>query len=470
MSRNSSKSVLVINAPNVPFTDAALLIEPIDVLTVATWIQHLGYAVVVRDLDKEQLSASEFETHLYGISPDLVVIPFDYHIPLYTGAAAAEVLVLVKLCRARNIPVVLGGRPSNTYPEYFLIDDQVTIVVGEMELALEELLACLFAKGAVEQISGLILLKSGSVIRTKPRTALLDLDRLPIPNRSLLDVGAYIEVHSMLSSRGCVERCSFCPVHQYWGRWRRRSAKLVVDEIQYLVQEFGAKKILFLDDHATVNSRRMREISTEILRRGIVVRLGCLSTVRCADVDTLALMKLAGFAWIHYGAEFADDQVLKALKKNITCDQIESAITATQELGIRVRTSWIFDAPGASAEGLERTCELILRTEPEEVRAHFLALRAGAPLHEQFASKASSGITEQYIHAAASHANPFEISSQLLEEHTARLTSSLLNRGYFAVKSASEWGKLKLENMTSANSRFISFCPGRYGIGWGAAL
>ena len=468
MSRLSNKKVLVLNAPNVPFTDAALLIEPIDVLTVATWIQSLGYQVIVRDLDKEQVRANNFDSVLDQCSPELVVIPFDYHIPLYTGAAATEVLEIIRCCRARKIAVVLGGRPANTYPEYFLIDQGVSIIVGEMESALEEILPKIFNKCSLESVVGLILKSADKIVRTDSRRLLFDLNRLPIPDRSLLDIKKYIEVHSILSSRGCVEKCSFCPVHEFWGMWRRRSAQLVVDEIQYLVQEYGAKKILFLDDHATVNTRRMREISSEIISRGISVRLGCLSTVRCADPATLALMQAAGFVWIHYGAEFADDAILQKLNKNISCDQIERAITVTRELGIRVRTSWIFDAPGADEIGLNKTCELILRTEPDEIRAHFLALRACAPLHKTFADQNLSSITEQYIHAAASHANPYGIDRTLLEASTNSLTEQLVSRGYHSVQSAEQWGKLKLEQFDSANSRFISFCPGRYGIGWGS--
>ena len=79
----SKRRVLVLNAPNVPFSDPSILIEPIDVLTVATWIRQLGYVVQVCDMDREQMSPQEVERVLDSWLADVVVIPFDYHIPLY---------------------------------------------------------------------------------------------------------------------------------------------------------------------------------------------------------------------------------------------------------------------------------------------------------------------------------------------------------------------------------------------------
>jgi hypothetical protein len=281
----------------------------------------------------------------------------------------------------------------------------------------------------------------------------------------MLDIYRYIDVHSMLTSRGCVEQCTFCPVHTFWGRWRSRSPELVVKEIKYLVRSCKIEKILFLDDHATVNRRRMREISSLLAEAGVRVPLGCLGTASSAERETLQFMKNAGFNWIHYGVEFADDQVLRRLNKRSSVEVMRRAIQMTRDLGIRVRASVILDAPGATDEGLRATHDLLVDLEPEEVRAHFLALRACAPLDDEFRRDAKAP-SEQYIHAEKSHSTHYNVDTELVSKWSDTISSSLQKRGYLKVVNPRDWDAVAGATETHTSPKFISFCPGRYGIGW----
>jgi hypothetical protein len=40
-----------------------------------------------------------------------------------------------------------------------------------------------------------------------------------------------------------------------------------VEEIAYLINEYNAQKILFLDDNTTVDSERMKQISEGIIKK-----------------------------------------------------------------------------------------------------------------------------------------------------------------------------------------------------------
>ena len=462
----SKRRVLVLNAPNVPFSDPSILIEPIDVLTVATWIRQLGYVVQVCDMDREQMSPQEVERVLDSWLADVVVIPFDYHIPLYTGHAIPGVAAMVEIAADRGIQVVVGGRPAKHYPERFLVNQNVVVIDGEMELAVTELLALAkWDSHALARVRGIVYRDGDQLIHTKRRVELVDMNILPTPDRALLDVDQYIDVRTMLSSRGCVEKCRFCPVHTFWGRWRRRSPVLVVDEIAYLVREFAAEKILFLDDHTTVNSKRMREISEEIVRRRIEVSLGCLGTPRAFDRETTELMYGAGFRGIHYGAESGSQRVLDSVNKSSTVELIRRAVLESKEIGVRVRTSWILDAPNSTASDLQDTIDLILELEPDEVRAHYLCLRAGSPYSEQFAG--SQDVTrDQYIHSAAPYAMRSAIADQEIISRSSYLSDELAKRGYLVVSDPSDWDNLGNSANSDRQTRFISFCPGRYGIGW----
>jgi len=452
---------LFINPPNRPFSDPALLIEPIDVLGLATYAGQQGHAVRVRDMDREQLAPARFAEVLAAERPDCVVIPFDYHIPLYTPQALAGINEMIGIAASLRLPVGLGGRPA-TYAAAAILSQpspRTVIVRGEMEQALAELLARGdWSWSALAATPGITFMGPQGLAVTPARRRPFDLDSLPIPDRSLVPLADYIDVRSMLSSRGCVERCSFCPVRSFWGAWRGRRAALVADEIERLIAEHGAKKIILLDDHAAADRRRLHTICAELRARRLQPALGCLATPQSLDHETLGVMREAGFRWVHVGAEFGSDRVLAGLNKRSSVAAIRSAVRGAKAAGIRVRTSWIFDAPHASAAELDATIALILETQPEEIRAHFLAFRPGAPLAHGAASAAP-----QYLHAAGPQtANP-ALPAALLEEKMRVLCERLGSLGYRTVRTPAEWAETAASRPPA---RFISFCPARYGIGW----
>lgn len=458
--------VLVINPPNAPLTDPALLIEPIDVLTVASFVKSLGAAVKMIDMDVLGLTPYEIEPFVDNFKPDIVVIPFDYHIPLFTKEAAKAVREIASFFANRRIWTIIGGRPSTYYPKEFLGFEYTILINGEMEPALSELLNIplpYWDTLRLQKISGLVLKHADNVVHTAVRNSRFDMEDLPIPDRSLLDLTRYIDVRTLLSSRGCVEQCSFCPIHTFWGKWRYRAPNQVVDEIEYLVSSHGAKKILFLDDHTTASSKRMRDISQILIDREIKVSLGCLATVASYEHETFALMFQAGFRWVHFGAESGSNRILSTLKKRSSVERTRDVLSCSQSLGFRVRTSWILDPPGGEKEDLEATLNLILETKTPEIRIHYLTLRAGAPLS---LAHTNGDIPSQYIHSNKPHSGLDRVAPAYLQSALGEFIQNIKRSGYVVLRDSAEWNNYSAPQLSDPAFRFVSFCPGRYGVGW----
>lgn len=453
--------VLFLNPPNIPFTRSEILIEPIDILGLATFVKSRGFSVAVRDLDAELLLGPEsYLEVLNEHSPRIVVIPFDYHIPLFTNAATEEVSRMVEACLNFGAKVVLGGKQASYFPELFLKREGSLVVRGEMEAALLEICELpSWSSAELQNIKGIHYFSAGSLISTAARKAIIDLNTLPMPERALVNLAHYVDVRTMLTTRGCVQHCRFCPVHDFWGNWRERSVEHVVAEIAYLVSAYAARKILFLDDHATVKAKRMQDIALALIEADIKVTLGCLGTVCTYDRETMKLMYKAGFRWIHYGAESGSQSVLEQLRKQTTVAQIREAVLGSREAGFRVRTSWIMDAPHSTEADLEATAKLILETEPEEIRFHFMTIRAGSDYARNLGAKSMS---EQYIHSSSPHSRLSAVPQAKIMEATMRLTEELSARGYNIYTDPSQFNEMD----PSRGSRFAALCPGRYGVGW----
>lgn len=461
---SQSNNIVFINPPNAPFTSSGILIEPIDLLGVASWIEILGHNCSVLDMDVKCLLAEDLN-HIFSNNwPKFLVIVFDYHIPLHDIGANQGIKNICDLARLNNCKTILGGKAATFWDEEKLTRFGADIYIQyEMENSLKEIFELSdLSSEHLKKIKGITYCIDTQFYKTPVREEKVDLNNLPISNRSLLDIEDYIDVRTLLSSRGCNLKCTFCHVPGFWGWWRGRTANSVVDEIEYLVNTVKTEKILFLDDNATVNSKRMKAISTEIQNRGIKTALGCLGTIDKYDQETLESMYAGGFRWIHYGAESGDDLQLKAMGKRINAQKIKAAVKGTQAAGLRVRTSWILDMPDLSDEGLLKTEELILEQGSEEIRLHFLTLRLGSILYDEM-----NGMeTPQFIHNSKQNFNISGLESRKIEESTERILKGLVSQGYTVVKNANQFKDMKALQLLNPELKIVSLCPLRYGLGW----
>ncbi len=470
------KKVLFVNPGNVPFTEASLLIEPIDVLSLGSFAAALGHDVTIRDFDRERISGIRALTVLESLKPDAVVIPFDYHIPLFTSEAIPGVRELVQVAAELGSCVVTGGKAAKRYPGLFLASPQCVSVHGEMEPALEELLALEeWSEESLSRVKGISFISRNGLQHTPLRTEPFDIEKLPLPDRTLLPAASYIDVRSILTSRSCIERCRFCSVHQFWGTWRARSPERVVSEIESLVSN-GAEKIIFLDDNAMAGGHRIRHICSLLAARRLPVALGCLGTSSSCEPSLLSLMYQAGFRWIHVGAESGSDRVLSSLNKRATVEMNAKAFENCRNAGLRIRTSWILDAPSMEAEDLRKTIDALLASGSDEIRAHFFTLRTDSPFCDKFMSDGNdhASMPEQYIHSSRpmprdsriAQAMGVTIPESFMRIEIQRLCDALGSKGYKVIHEPSEWASLSAAEISDSDFRFISFCPARYGIGW----
>ncbi len=457
---------LIINPPNVPFSSKGILIEPIDVLVTASFVAVLGHEVRLLDMDVRQIRPEDFKNHMTDFAYDIAIIIYDYHIPLHCDGTLEAVRNIADQARARGAKVIVGGKTATYKPEQLLFSGTPVDVLirHEMELALSALLAVpTWSQNSLKQIPGICYLDGSLDIHVTDRPSQpFDLDTLPIAKRSLVDLDAYIDVRTILSSRGCHMKCDFCHVPGFWGNWRGRSAGAIANEIEYLVNECGAKKILFLDDNATVGRKRMKDICEELIARKIKVAMGCLGSLNLFEEEMMETMHEAGFRWIHYGVESGDDRLLNSIHKKVNADDVRRIVNRTREMGFRVRTSWIMDLPGSTEDELQRTADLILELRTEEVRLHHLAIRMGSRIYEDYSDIPST----QYIHQGMQNQNLAKVSSERVREAVEGIAAELSGGGYAVVRHPDEFMNVEALRYRTPNMNVVSLCPLRYGLGW----
>lgn len=459
--------VSFINPPNNPFSSSGILIEPIDTISLATWVQSYGYEVSFVDMDVNKMQASELSKE-YKKWPAVIVIIYDYHIPLHNSGTVQQIELISKEAHQNNSFVVLGGKAASFYSDLEIQKFGVDACIAfEMEEPILNLLETLeskslpFTEKNLDQLVNTRLILKDKVLSSKKQKLKIDINKLPIPDRTLIDMSSYIDVRTILSSQGCNLKCSFCHVPGFWGVWNGRSASNVVEEIEYLKTNFDSKKILFLDDNALAQSSRMSDIALKVKEKNLDVSLGCLGTILSFKEKVLQDMFKGGFRWIHYGAESGDDEQLQKMGKRITSQKIYEVVKKTKEIGYRVRTSWILDMPDLTHDALKRTEDLILNHHADEIRLHFLTLRLGSILHDQYKIE-----TPQFIHHSTQNLNISSLPEELIQDSLKRILEGLVSKGFVVVRNPDDFIDLNLLRQKSPDLKIVSLCPLRYGINW----
>lgn len=452
--------ILIVNPPNTPFTPRNILIEPIDTLLLATILKSNGFEITILDMDLEQRtnipSFAEF---------DAVLVVHDYHIPLHNESTIENISFILTRARSENKISVLCGKYATYASDEQLVDLGADYYASfEAENTILDLFNSI-RSGNIDNIKNIPNIKRRvhlTLIHNSTSENRKEIKDLPYPDRSLIDTSRYIDVRTMLSSRGCHQHCEFCHVPGFWGRWRARSPEQVVAEIKHIYQTTGSKKILFLDDNALVNRNRIQDICEKLISLNLPLTFGALASVDRVDQETLSLMWKAGFRWIHFGIESGDFSVFDQIKKRINEKQIKDAFSISKSLGFRTRASVILDLPGSTAQSIVATSEVLKEIEPDEIRLHYLSIRMGSTYFEEY----SNPWNTQYIHHSQPGTTLSKSSRDELMHQTDLAIRYFKEREYASISSMDAFDDLDALKRISPDMKIIALCPIRYGLEW----
>ena len=146
-----------------------------------------------------------------------------------------------------NIPICLGGPYVTTIMEEIFDDMNVKYAVyGEGEITFSELISHLKQQKNIEEINGLMYkLNDNKISKNPPREQINNLDTIPFPAYDLFKMNKY-PMHRITTTRGCPYKCVFCNSTSIWDwKWRKRDVEHIVEEIQFLIKNYGKKVFFF---------------------------------------------------------------------------------------------------------------------------------------------------------------------------------------------------------------------------------
>jgi len=357
---------------------------PLGIGYLAAILEKNGYDVNVIDCQALKLTLNEVENELHKRQPDIVGLTST----TLTYKPALEIIKVAKKALP-NCLTIIGGSHVTFWDEEALEEcPQLDVVVRkEGENTLLELVQRLEAGKGFGDVLGITYRKDGKVVKTADRPYIEDLDSLPYPAFHLFPLKQFNKygniIFPVMTSRGCVFWCEFCTAVRMFGRkYRMRSPKKVVDEIEYLYKKYGEKQYTFYDDAFTVDQARTKEICNEILRRGLNIKWDCETRVDMVSKDLLQKMKDAGCIAVWYGVEAGSQKVRDAMKKGISTQQTLNAFKWTQEAGLIAVASIILGFPGETKETAWESVKLLEKINPDEIGIYIATPYPGTPMYD----------------------------------------------------------------------------------------
>jgi len=433
--------VLLISPPDIQFqfaiipdflrqADFASRLPPIGILYIAAHLmKYTDHEVAVLDAHLDDLNHDDMEDYIRNYKPDIVGVA------AYTSAFLDTIEIARRTKRVdSDIFVVIGGPHARVFPaETANLPEVDAVVPGEGEEVMTELVEALAQGTPIKAIPGLYFRgNDGEVVATPERPPIADLDSLPFPARSLTPTSKYKIVTdkntpstSIISSRGCRSKCTFCDVP--FKSIRARSPSNVVDEIAECIQ-MGYKGINFYDDSFNFSEARVEEICREIIDRGVVVPFSVRGRVDKINANLLKLMKEAGCTRINFGIEAGDDKILKAVKKGITVDMVRRAVALTKDAGIEVVGYFLIGVPGQTVEEVHKTIDFAIELDPDYAQLNTTFLLPGTEMYYD-AIKAGA-FENDFLLEFAKNPAPSDIISYWENPLSFETTSSLTKLAY----------------------------------------
>jgi radical SAM superfamily enzyme YgiQ (UPF0313 family) len=385
--------VLLINPPreNEIIGNNPAIIEqerghnpPLGLLYIASCLEkHSDHNVKIIDSQVEQLSYSDLKAAVRAYHPDVVGL-------------TAMTMTLIDVYKTVNlvkevdssIRIVVGGPHVYLFPRETMANRKVDyLVLGEGEETFHKLLSAIDDFKRLEQIPGVVFRKDEQVVIPQAPQQIGDLNAIPFPARHLVPYKKYSSVlmkrnpvTTMITSRGCPFKCSFCDRPHLGKKFRACSAEYVVSEFEECIR-MGIHEFLIYDDTFTINKKRVLDICREVVKRKLDIGFDIRARVDTISEDMLRWLKRAGCEGIHYGVEAGTEKILRVLNKGITSELVQDVFKITRKVGIPILAYFMIGSPSETKEDIKKTFHFIKKLNLDYVHITILTPFPGTKIY-----------------------------------------------------------------------------------------
>lgn len=426
------KEKILLIAPNLNgFRDGVNRIQPpLGLMLIAAQLEKEGHDVKIHDTALEGWNTArdirkgliqigqtndEISNVISDFNPKIIAVSV-----LFSNLtdSAHEIMKIAKDVNNKIITVLGGNHLSNAVKDYEYnllakhpkLSDQIADLedtnidfgmIGEGDFAFAKVVNKLCNNEDITKMPGVVKRISSKKYIINHPERLLDISNLHAPARHLVNMEGYFKIGnfhssktksnrvlSVMCSRGCPEKCTFCTTPQMWGtkvRWR--NIDNILNEIRDGVENYNIGEIQFEDDTITANKKKLIELCTGLEKfslpwctpNGVKVNYHM-----AGQEDLFKRMYNSGCYNITLACESGVQRVLdNIINKRLDVTQIKPAIANAKKAGMFVHTFWILGYPGETYEEINKTIEFALSSGADSFTFSILSPLPGTPIYRK---------------------------------------------------------------------------------------
>jgi hypothetical protein len=243
------------------------------------------------------------------------------------------------------------------HPEFFQ-EFCHSVITFEGEEPLNRLLTALKNGSTLKSVPNLLFCEDGKVESNEERVE-LRFEELPAPIFDGLPMDLYLSPYPIipvLQSRGCYwGKCTFCTHSFIYGhRYGKQRTEQMVDELESLAKKYKTKYFTFSDE--AVSPHSLNDVSEEIIKRGVDIKsIALLKFEKVMDQELFKKMKQAGFIFLMYGLESANDRILSLIDKGTDQKTEREVLDKSHKAGIWNHSFMFFGFPTETRDEAQDT-------------------------------------------------------------------------------------------------------------------
>jgi len=187
--------------------------------------------------------------------------------------------------------------------------------------------------------------------------------------------------------RGCPFSCTFCSTKTFWKqKFRLRQITNTLDEIEYVVKNYGIRRFDFQHDLFTANKKRVFEFCDQIKKRGLDIEWDCDSRIDTIDNDMINRMIECGLVQIFFGIETGSSRMQALINKRLNLNKCDDMVEYCLSKGLKVTTSFIYGFPEELEEDIDATLKMIVKYQNYGclVLTNMCHIMNGTAMYERF--------------------------------------------------------------------------------------
>jgi anaerobic magnesium-protoporphyrin IX monomethyl ester cyclase len=352
---------------------------PLGTLYAASLLRKNGYEVSLFDTNLLD-SPKTIEPVLKTAKPNYLVIyddGFNYLTKMCLTNMREACFEMIRLGKIYNCTIIICSSDSTDHYQDYLKMGADYILQGEGEMSLLELLNALESETSIDDIKGIVFKKDNKTQVNPKREVLQNLDELPLPAWDLVDIESYKTIWkqsgqpftlNIATTRGCPYKCNWCAKPIYGNRYNAHSPDYIVNEIQFLKQNFGVTRFWMCDDIFGLKPNWVQEFNTKLKEQNLKISYYIQSRVDLLlKEDTIDCLAESGLEEVWVGAESASQKILDAMDKGTTVEQIYQATQLLKDKKIRVAFFLQFGYLTENQEDIAKTIAMVKELMPDNI-------------------------------------------------------------------------------------------------------